>query len=103
MNAKLSIEKITPQRAAILLENLLEDQRNQRSNYIENLASDMKMGLWRLSCDAILLVKGRLANGQHRMMAVVKSNTPQPFVIMENFALGIIRLNVSARGFNVLI
>jgi hypothetical protein len=42
----------------------------------------MKAGRFRLTCDAITLVKGKLANGQHRMWAVVESNMPQPFILL---------------------
>src|ERR1017187_1807933 len=83
MNAKLTIEKVTPKRATELLSNLFEGQRNQRDGYIDSLALEMKEGRWRLSCDAILLVKGRLANGQHRLCAVIKSNVSCPFIVME--------------------
>jgi hypothetical protein len=83
MNAKLTIEKITPKRATELLSNLFEGQRNQRDSYINSLATEMKEGRWRLSCDAILIVKGKLANGQHRLCSVIKSNASCPFIVME--------------------
>lgn len=44
----------------------------------------MREGRWRLSCDCILLVKGMLANGQHRMAAIVASGVSNQFIIMES-------------------
>lgn len=82
MNAKLSIEKIGPQRAQQLLESLFEHQRNLRPNYVKRLASEMRSGEWRLSPDCLVIVKGRLANGQHRMQAVVESGIQNPFIVM---------------------
>lgn len=83
MNAKLSIEKVSPNRARELLSNLFPNQRPQRASYIEYLSGEMKAGRWLLSSDALLLVKGTLANGQHRLSAVLKSNVTCPFIIME--------------------
>lgn len=82
MKAAVDIVTITPKKAAEYLENLLADQRNVREGWVKSLAEDMRAGRFRLSCDCIVLVNGKLANGQHRLWAVVESNTPQPFILM---------------------
>jgi hypothetical protein len=43
----------------------------------------MKDGNFRLSADAIVIIKGALANGQHRMWAVIECGEAQPFLLME--------------------
>ena len=84
MNAKLSIEKVTPSRASELLENLFEGQRPKSDAWIKKMAQDIVQGRWRLTCDCLLLVKGKLANGQNRLAAVVEANRPCEFIIMES-------------------
>ena len=45
----------------------------------------MVKGLWVLSNDVILITSdGKLINGQHRLMAIIKSNTAQKFLVMHN-------------------
>lgn len=43
----------------------------------------MVNGEFKLSCDAIVLIKGKLANGQHRMHAVIQSKKTMPFLVMQ--------------------
>jgi hypothetical protein len=82
MKAQVDIVQITPKKAAEYLENLLDGQRSVRQQRVKSLTDDMRNGRFRLTCDAIVLVNGKLANGQHRMWAVVESDTPQPFILM---------------------
>jgi hypothetical protein len=84
MNAKLSIENITPQRAMEMLGNAFEGQRNLRNSYVARLANEMASGQWRLSPDCLVVIKGQLANGQHRLNAVIKSHKACPFVVMSS-------------------
>lgn len=67
-----------------MLSDLFEGQRPQRESYIDELTQEMIEGRWRLSSDCLLLVKGKLANGQHRMAAVVKSGITCEFIVMES-------------------
>lgn len=82
MKAQVDIVQITPKKATEYLENLLDGQRSVRQNHVKRLTEDMKAGRFRLTCDAIVLVNGKLANGQHRMWGVVESDTTQPFILM---------------------
>lgn len=60
------------------------EQRNLRPRHINKLALDMTEGRFKVSPDAILRIKGKLANGQHRLAAVVQSDTRQTFLVMES-------------------
>lgn len=60
-----------------------EGQRNVRPGYVKKLAADMSAGKFRLSSDAIMLVKGMLVNGQHRMQAIIESGEPQSVLFLE--------------------
>lgn len=82
MNAQVTIETINPKMAVELTKNKLPEQRNLRPGNVSQLASEMNRGAFRLSCDAICLVKGRLANGQHRLEAVIRSGKSAPFIIL---------------------
>lgn len=82
-NASINISQISPEIAAKLLENLFPDQRVVRESYVDRLAKEMTDGTFRLSSDSIVIVKGLLANGQHRLRAVVKSGKTEPFLIMK--------------------
>lgn len=86
MKAKISVElqKITPEVAAEWLEERWEDQRRVRKQHVAKLAADMNAGRFKVSPDAILRVRGKVANGQHRLLAVVQSGKPQQFLVLES-------------------
>jgi len=83
MKATINIVKISPKQAEEMLGTQVREQRPLRDIHVQTLARDMKEGNFRLSADAIVLIKGALANGQHRMWAVIEANAPQPFLLME--------------------
>jgi hypothetical protein len=82
MKAVVDVVTISPKKAQEYLDNMVGEQRKLRPSQVDSLAEDMKAGNFRLSCDAIVLIKGKLGNGQHRMAAVVKHGSPQPFILM---------------------
>lgn len=82
MKASVSIEWINKARALEYLAKPISIQRPQRQSYIKRLASEMGAKKWRLSSDAIVVVKGMLANGQHRLMAVVLSDCECQFLVL---------------------
>lgn len=84
MKATINIEKITPTQAEMMLENLFPLQRNYRQRNGDEYAKMMANGEWCLSPDAILLIKGMLANGQHRLQALMLSGTTQEFLVMRS-------------------
>ena len=83
-NCTIEIKKITPEIASDWLAEKWGEQRNIRSGHVNRLAADMTAGRFVVSCDAILRIRGRLANGQHRLCAVVQSGKPQWFIVMES-------------------
>jgi hypothetical protein len=76
MNATIAIETITPTQAATWLKNRFEGQRHVRAPHVQRLASMIQKGDWRLTSDAVTLIKGKLGNGQHRCEAIVLANKP---------------------------
>lgn len=67
------IETITPKIAEKYLEKN-ENNRKIRYSVIRNYARDMKNGSWELSPQGISFFEnGKLADGQHRLMAIVRS------------------------------
>lgn len=84
MNAQVTVETINPKTASEWLENKWEEQRPIRANHVTRLAAEIKNSNFRLTSDAIVLVKGRLANGQHRLSAVVESGKNAPFIVMRS-------------------
>jgi len=82
INATVSIETISVEQAKIMLEDIIEGQRKLRETAISRLAEEMRMGRFMLSSDAVLLIKEKLANGQHRLAAVVQSGLSQQFLVM---------------------
>jgi len=83
MKVTVDIVKITPKQAEEMLGTQVKEQRPLRDLHVQSLANDMKAGNFRLSADAIVLIKGALANGQHRLWAVVECNQAQPFLLMQ--------------------
>lgn len=83
-NTQVRLMLVGPQTASEWLANKWGEQRNIRTGHVERLADDMLKNRFRLTPDAILRVKGRLANGQHRLEAVVRSKMPQYFLVMES-------------------
>jgi hypothetical protein len=52
----------------------------------------MARGEFRLSCDAVLIVKGELANGQQRLMAVSQSGIACQFLVMRTDDEGLYKI-----------
>lgn len=66
------------------LGDLWGEQRHIRSSHVKRLAADMDAGTFKVSPDAILLVKDKLANGQHRLSAIVQSGKTQAMIVMKS-------------------
>lgn len=68
-----------------LAEQLLEgnaSNRKFRKHHGEHIARQMKLGRWKVSPEPIVVTdKGRMANGQHRMWAIVQTGIPCEFDI----------------------
>lgn len=84
MNAQVTVETITPKDARQWLENKWDEQRPIKPNHVSRLATEIKNGRFKLTSDAVVLVKGRLANGQHRLSAVVEAGKSAQFIVMRS-------------------
>lgn len=79
---KLEIKTINKQIAEVLLENNINN-RKANKDHINALATHMSSSNWKSSGDPIRISKtGRLLDGQHRLMAIVMSDTSQEFVVI---------------------
>lgn len=79
---KSRIVTVTPAKAAEWLERN-DHNRKINSHDVDTWTREMLEGRWALDGDAIRFdVNGTLLNGQHRLSAVVKSDTTQQFVVL---------------------
>ena len=77
-------ERITPKKATQML-NANGTNRPMRPGVAEQYASDMREGRWTQCCDPIVIYEnGDIASGQHRLWAVVESDTVQDFIVVRN-------------------
>lgn len=76
------VELITPEIAKRYLEKNIGN-RPINKYAIDLYAQQMKEGLWQINNDAISFNEnGRLLNGQHRLKALIQSNTNQQFFVI---------------------
>lgn len=83
-NITAEILTITPELASEWLADRWGEQRQVRTRHVQRMVADMHAGNWRVSPDAVLRVKGKLANGQHRLEAVCQSGQAQQFLVMHS-------------------
>lgn len=80
------IEMVGPEEALNFLdvnERLGFTNRRINKERVDAYAADMKAGRWRMTGESVVIGKdGQLMNGQHRMYAVIDSETTQPMVIV---------------------
>src|SRR5688572_11095199 len=73
---RLSIETITPETAKAMLAQNTRN-RHLRSKHVQHLAEAMRGGRWTMNGDTIRFNgNGELIDGQHRLAAVIESETP---------------------------
>lgn len=78
-------EDISPEKALVYL-NGQGKNRAIRKAHVKRLADDMLKGMWEFPGDPIKFSESRkLIDGQHRLQAVVESNTTQRFLILTGF------------------
>ena len=81
-DTKVAIEYITPAQASEYISNNYHYNRKVADRKVKELATEMRMGRFYLGDSAICFNKDdALINGQHRLNAVIKSNTTQPFIV----------------------
>lgn len=90
MKKKLSVEevRISPQMAKSWLQDNSLLQRNVSKLTVEALARDMKAGAWQLTHQGIAFnEEGVLVDGQHRLHAIVLSDTTVTMLVTRGVAL----------------
>ena len=84
-DVQVSIEFITPQQAQIYMNRNFANNRKTVLNNILELEREMKAGRFILSDSAICFnTENTLVNGQHRLLAVIKTGLTQPFIVIKN-------------------
>lgn len=77
----IRLETITPEKAETWL-NLNKNNRKLRDGVAERYADDMKHGRWTTCPEPIsFYADGDLADGQHRLFAIIESGTTQTFPV----------------------
>lgn len=80
----ITVEKIGPKEAQALLAKNFSNRRIRPSR-VEMYADMMTRGQWLMTGEPIIMkVDGSLVNGQHRLLAVIQSDTTQEFAIVRN-------------------
>jgi hypothetical protein len=81
-NVTVSYERITPAIAGKML-NRNTENRALRDGRVEMYTRDMLAGAW-TACTAPIVIRddGAIADGQHRLFAIVEADTPQYFTVM---------------------
>lgn len=73
---KVTVETITPEKAAAWLPKFTRANRNMRDAKVEQYAQDMKDGNWRLTGETIKFNGSRGMDGQHRLAACLLAGVP---------------------------
>lgn len=78
-----SVETITPQIAKKYLETNLENQRNITESHLSFVRQQMMQEQWQLTGQPIIFdSKGRLIDGQHRLLALIAENKSVQFLVV---------------------
>ena len=79
---KVEVVRMTPDMARDILKKNINN-RNIKRDRVNLYASDMEKGRWQLNGESIVIdTDGNLKDGQHRLMAVVKSQCTVPMVVV---------------------
>lgn len=91
MNLKLAHSETHPKSQMVMIDadkaiKMLEQNTNNRPLnewHVQNLAAQMVSGAWKFNGDAIRMdVDGRILDGQHRLWAIVNSNTKHRMLVI---------------------
>lgn len=79
-----TVETISPEQAQVYI-NANKSNRKLREGAVEAMATDMREGRW-THCTApiVFYVDGDLADGQHRLWAIIESGCPQIFTVIRS-------------------
>lgn len=79
---KTELKTITPKEAQRIIDTCNIDNRRVRENNVKWLSDQMLRGEWLLTHQGIAFSdSGKLLDGQHRLLAVIKSNKPAQFMV----------------------
>lgn len=84
-NSKISITimTITPEIAEEMLKRNANNYRAIDKRKVEMYAREMEKGLWEQNYEAIQIDEnGNLKNGQHRLLAIIRSGKPQEILVV---------------------
>lgn len=85
MKKVAKLERITPAKATSYINRNIGNRR-LRPGVVEKYAHDMKSGRW-TECSAPIVIyeDGEIADGQHRLWAIIDSGTTQHFFVLRGF------------------
>lgn len=82
MNIETKTVTISPQQAKRWLMAFNNNNRTAREGQVKQFAADMKNNRWSFTHQGIAFYEdGTLADGQHRLMAIVEANLPVKFLV----------------------
>ena len=85
LKLQVTYEAIDSKKAEDIL-NKNTCNRALREGIVEKYASDMKHGLWtECAMPIVFYIDGDVADGQHRLYAIIESKTTQSFLVVRNF------------------
>lgn len=85
MEMTLAVETVTPAQAKQWLDVDNHGNRTMRAGWVDYLAEEISAGRWQITHMGIALdPKGNLLDGQHRLAAIVQSDTPVQIVVARN-------------------
>lgn len=77
--------EVTPELAQSYLQRNLESNRQVNHNRVVQYAKDMKSGAWSTTHQGIAFdTRGRLIDGQHRLLAIVEAGVPVKLSVTKN-------------------
>lgn len=78
-----NMEQITPEMAKAYLAQNTANYRNIKPRNVRAYAADMKAGNWQNNGEPIIFYKsGKLADGQHRLLAIVNAGVPVQMLVV---------------------
>ena len=78
-------ETITPKKAEAYL-NRNTGNRKLRDGVVDEYAHDMRNGTWTICPEPITIYdNGDIADGQHRLWAIIEADAPQKFLVLREF------------------
>jgi hypothetical protein len=81
---EMKLESITPKKAEHYL-NRNTSNRKLREGVVERYASDMAGGRWtKCAAPIVFYEDGEIADGQHRLFAIIESGKSQKFFVMRD-------------------